>query len=65
MANKKKEKAAKAKPQKKAKKDASKTKKSAPPVVVERATVLSSEVVSYTHLDVYKRQLYEIGRAHV
>jgi ADP-ribose pyrophosphatase len=45
MANKKKEKAAKAKPQKKAKKDASKTKKSAPPVVVERATVLSSEVV--------------------
>jgi ADP-ribose pyrophosphatase len=45
MAKKEKAKAAKAKPQKKAKKGASKAKKSAPPVVVERATVVSSEVV--------------------
>jgi ADP-ribose pyrophosphatase len=45
MAKKEKAKAAKAKPQKKAKKGASKGKKSAAPVVAERATVLSSEVV--------------------
>jgi ADP-ribose pyrophosphatase len=45
MAKKEKAKAAKAKPQKKAKKSALKPKKAAAAVVVERATVLSSEVV--------------------
>jgi len=45
MAKKEKVAAAKAKPQKKAKKSLAKAKKSATPVVAERATVLSSEVV--------------------
>jgi ADP-ribose pyrophosphatase len=45
MAKKEKAKAAKAKPEKKAKKAASKGKKSPVSVVVERATVLSSEIV--------------------
>jgi len=45
MANKKKAKAAKAKPEKKAKKSAAKAGKNTVPVAVERATVLSSEVV--------------------